>query len=394
MVHQHFMLVPAFTVAENIALGLPRAIGSQPLRARIDAVGAKTGFRLDPDALVATLSVGEQQQLEILKALVRDVSLLILDEPTAVLAPGAARELLQWIRSFAQGGRSAVLITHKLDEALAIADDVTVLRKGIDVLHATASEVDRATLIQAMLGEAPAEPPAPIQEPTPGRPVVTAQDLCITDSRGSPRVKGVSLELRAGELVGLAAVEGSGQRELLRAIAGRLQPHAGRLSLPARIGFVPEDRHSEAIIEEFTIVENVALHDLASQRGWMRWAQHRASAEAIISAFEVRAPSIDTPMGALSGGNQQRFVFGREAHMTPDLLVCENPTRGLDVRAAASIHRRLRLCTQQGAAVVIYSSDLDDLLSLADRILVMYDGSLVQVPRDRDVAGRAMLGVA
>lgn len=393
MVHQHFMLVPAFTVAENIGLGLPRAGDSGPLRARIDALGAKTGFRLDPDALAASLSVGEQQQLEILKALVRDVSLLILDEPTAVLAPEAARELLQWIHSFAQGDRSAVLITHKLDEALAIADDVTVLRRGVDVLRAKASEVSRAVLIRAMLGDAPDEPPITLQAAVPGRPVVTAHDLWITDSRGTPRVKGVSFELRSGELVGIAAVEGSGQRELLRAIAGRLHAQAAQLHLPARIGFVPEDRHGEAIIEEFTIVENMALHDLAAQRGWMRWTRHRASAESVVNAYEVRTSSVDAPMRALSGGNQQRFVFGREAHTIPDLLVCENPTRGLDVRAAASIHRRLRYCTQQGAAVVFFSSDLDEILSLVDRILVMYDGSLVEVPKDRDRAGRAMLGV-
>ena len=391
MVHQHFTNVSEMTVAENVALGGRGNLDLRETASRITALGADTGLRLEPDAIVATLPVGAQQRLEIVKALVRGARTLILDEPTAVLAPEESRELLTWLRAFADAGHSVVLITHKLVEALTVVDEVTVLRHGRAVLHSAASAMDEARLAEAMLGTELAPPPHVASSPQ-DRMVLRADRLTIVAEDGRPRVRNATFEVRAGEIVGVAGVEGSGQHELLRAIARRLEPNGGTLEAPDEVGFVPEDRHRDAVILDFTLGENVALRGAGSRTGRMGTGEWRRRTAALMETFQIRAPSSDAPMASLSGGNQQRLVLARELADAPAALVVENPTRGLDVRASQLILQRLREAAARGTAVVVYSSDLDEVLAICTRLLVIHDGVVREVPRERDAAGRAMLG--
>ena len=404
MVHQHFTLVPAMTVAENIALGGHGRFDPRAAERRVEALGETTGLRLDPRARVADLGVGAQQRVEILKALARDARILVLDEPTAVLAPAEARELLGHLRRFADAGHAIVLITHKLRDALAIADDVTVLRAGRTVLAEPASTLTESDLARAMLGEGPladetlAREVAPGPSPTSGAPVrgptvARLTGAALEDDRGVVRIRGATLAVESGEILGVAAVEGAGQHELLRALAGRLTPSAGAAVVPATVGFVPEDRHRDALILGFTLVENVALAGAGARRGRMSWREERRRAEALLAEHDVRTSGVDAPASSLSGGNQQRLVLARELGDGPALVVAENPTRGLDVRAAAAVHHALRAARAAGSAVVIHSSDLDEVLALADRVVVVHDGMLRECPADRETVGRAMLGV-
>jgi simple sugar transport system ATP-binding protein len=391
MVHQHFTNVADMTVAENVALGGRGALRLREIAVRIAAIGAETGLRLDSAATVATLPVGAQQRLEIVKALVRGARTLILDEPTAVLAPEESQELLAWLRAFASAGNSVVLITHKLVEALSVVDEVTVLRHGRTVLHRAASDVDQARLAQAMLGTELASLP-PVAASPRDRVVLSADRLTIAAEDGRPRVSNATFAVRAGEIVGIAGVEGSGQHELLRAIARRLAPSGGVLEAPAEVGFVPEDRHRDAVILDFTLAENVALRGAGSRTGRMRASEWRRRAAELIDSFQISARSPDAPMASLSGGSQQRLVLARELADAPDALVVENPTRGLDVRASHLILQRLREAAARGTAVVVYSSDLDEVLAICTRLLVIHDGRVREVSRERDAAGRAMLG--
>jgi general nucleoside transport system ATP-binding protein len=431
MVHQHFALVAAMTVAENVALGGRGRFDHVAAAARVREIGARTGLLLDPDALAGDLGVGAQQRLEIVKALAREARVLVLDEPTAVLAPAEARELLGWVRAFASAGGAAVLITHKLREALAVADDVTVLRRGRTVLAARAGDETEASLAAAMLGEQPSPDAVAIahgvagrgadgiadEVPRPGGPprvqsaadrandrhpasaqvVLRARDLVVRDGRGVARVQGASLEVRAGEIVGVAAVEGAGQHELLRALAGRLAPTSGTVERPDVVGFVPEDRHRDAAILDFTLAENVALAEAGRARGWMDWVARRRATAALLDAHDVRASGPDAPLRALSGGNQQKLVLARELAALGErgrarALVVENPTRGLDIRAAADVAARLRAARDAGVAVVVHAADLDEVLALADRVVVVHEGRVHEVPKDREAVGRAMLG--
>ena len=391
MVHQHFSSVPALTVVENVALGGRGVYRAEEVRARVREVCELVGFELDPDARIGDLSVGAQQRLEIVKALARGARTLILDEPTAVLAPREADDLLAMLRRFADSAGSVVLITHKLPEALAVADDVTVLRDGRTVLAQTVSAVDSVRLAQAMIGGAP-----PIESRHERRAlgaiVVAARALGLRDARGVPRAKDINLEVRAGEIVGIAGVDGAGQHELLLCLAGRLAPWSGRIERPADVGFVPEDRHRDALVLDFDVAENLALRGAGAARGRIAWPQIRTRAAALLTEYDVRAPSSDTRVGTLSGGNQQRLVLARELESRPPLVIVENPTRGLDIAATAAVHDRLRNARDGGTAVVVYSSDLDEVVGLADRLIVMFDGRAREVPLDRDAAGRAMLG--
>jgi ABC-type uncharacterized transport system ATPase subunit len=391
MVHQHFTNVSEMTVAENVALGGRGNLDLRETATRITALGADTGLRLDPNATVATLPVGAQQRLEIVKALVRGARTLILDEPTAVLAPDESRELLTWLRAFADAGNSVVLITHKLAEALSVVDGVTVLRHGRTVLQGDASEMDEARLAQAMLGTELAPLPHVASSPHE-RVVLRADRLTIAAEDGRPRVRNATFAVRAGEIMGVAGVEGSGQHELLRAIAGRLEPSSGTLEAPADVGFVPEDRHRDAVILDFTLAENVALRGAGSRTGRMRTSEWRRRAAELVEAFQIRARSPEAPIASLSGGNQQRLVLARELADAPTALVVENPTRGLDVRASQLILQRLREAAAGGTTVVVYSSDLDEVLAICTRLLVIHDGVVREVPREREAAGRAMLG--
>ena len=395
MVHQHFTAVPAMTVAENVALASGAHGRYQPAKARerVAELAREVGLSLDPDALAGELSVGIQQRLEIVKALARGARVLILDEPTAVLAPAEAEELLAMLRRFAARGNSAVLITHKLREALSVADDVTVLRHGRTTLSAPRSEVDSAILATAMIGRGePQAPPRRAAAAAPDSVVIDARDLVVTDARGVKRVKGATLRVHAGEIVGVAGVEGAGQHELLRALAGRLAPTGGLLRAPERIGFVPEDRQRDALVLDFTLSENVALAGSGSARGRMHWPAIDRRTEELLARYGIVAPGARAPAASLSGGNQQKLVLARELDGAPLALVAENPTRGLDIAATAALQRHLIEARDAGMAVVVYSSDLDEVLALADRLYVMYEGRSREVALDRAVAGRAMLG--
>lgn len=409
MVHQHFTLVPAMTVAENVALGGSGLFDPDRAAARVRTVAAKAGLVLDPFARVENLPVGAQQRCEIVKALARDVRLLILDEPTAVLAPEEAQELLRWVRAYADAGNAVVLITHKLRDALAVADDITVLHRGRVALAAPAHDLSSEQLAAAMLGTSSGPTRAPAlalaletltetashavpASGTPGPVVLAAREARWRDTQGVERVRGVTLDVRAGEIVGIAAVEGSGQHELLRLLAGRLTPSDGQMTLADRVGFVPEDRHRDALLLDAPLVENLALRDAAVRRGRMPWSTLRANTTSLLARFDVRADGPMVEARALSGGNQQKFVLGRELSDAPAALVVENPSRGLDFKATASVQTALRDARDAGTAVVVYSSDLDEVLLLADRVYAMFDGRAVEVPLDREAVGRAMLG--
>lgn len=406
MVHQHFTLVPAMTAAENIALGGHGRLDVHAVAARVQALVERTGLRVDPSARVAALGVGAQQRVEILKALYSNAHLLILDEPTAVLTPPEAEELFAWLRRFVSEGGTAVLVTHKLQEALAVADDVTVLRRGQCVLTASSAQLDMTALVRAVTGDDSGEPfskpdsamsasTAPARRvPLRGACVARLNTVTARDARGVERVREATVDCFAGEIIGLAGVEGSGVHELLRLLAGRLAPSNGVATLPARIGFIPEDRLRDAVIEEFTLTENVALRGAGARRGRMPWPAMAALTAGLMERHDVRAPSPATRAGTLSGGNQQKFVVGRELDEHPVLVVAENPVRGLDIRSTAHVLRELAGSADAGSAVVFYSADIDELLPVADRMLVVFAGRVREVAVERAAVANALVGAA
>ena len=402
MVHQHFTLVPAMTVAENIALGGHGRLHRQETAATVRRIAETTGFALEADARVEDLPVGAQQRVEIAKALARRARIIVLDEPTAVLAPAEADDLLRWLRTYVADGNAAVLITHKLGEALAIADDVTVLRHGRVRYGGSAAETSTASVTAAMLGtDVSRLELSPAPTPVAGGSVsFRAEGLTLRDERGVVKVRDASFLVHGAEIVGVVGVEGSGQRELLRALAGRHELASGRLERPPAVGFVPEDRHRDAVLLDRPLLENVALRGAGARRGTIPWSALASRTATLLRQYDVRAGDSRTRLGALSGGNQQKLVLARELEavdetaVTPHAIVAENPTRGLDVRATADVHARLRAARDRGAAVVIYSSDLDEILSLASRVLVVYAGTVREVAPDRDAAGRAMIGLS
>ena len=391
MVHQHLSLVPSLSVAENLVLGGRGRYRPEAASDLLRTVGASSGLMLPADALARELSIVQQQRLEILKAVSRGARLLILDEPTAVLAPAEVDDLLRWIRAFTASGGSVVLVTHKLREALAVADDVTVLRRGRVVHTGRASESSEATLARAIFPEQSEHPEASAVL-TPGSRVVEASAIEILDARGARRIRAASFTLSRHEIVGIAAVDGSGHGELLAALAGLRHVTSGALRLPERIGLIPADRGREGLIPEFSLSENVALRQLGQRRGLMPWVALAARTAALLVKFGIAAPSPRVPAGTLSGGNQQRLVVARELEHDLDLIVADNPTRGLDVRATRYVHDRLREAAGRGAAVVVHSSDLDEILALATRVLVVFHGDVHEVELDRAAVGRAMLG--
>lgn len=407
MVHQHFTLVPTMTVAENVALGGHG--GFHPRRAadRVRDVAAKAGLVLDPSARVQDLPVGAQQRCEIVKALARNVTLLILDEPTAVLAPAEATELLHWIRGYADAGNAVVLITHKLRDALAVADDITVLYRGRTVLATAARDTDQARVADAMLGGTGGHAAIDVLEDDAsdsveddvhdragamsGQPVLSLNDVSVRDANGVDRLRSATLQVRAGEIVGISAVEGAGQHELLRVLSGRQSPTSGRCTIPDNVGFVPEDRHRDALLLDASLYENTALHSAGTRRGVIDWNGFRRRTLALLQRFDVRAADANALARTLSGGNQQKFVLGRELEGAREALVVENPSRGLDFVATDAVHQALRAARDAGMAVVVYSSDLDEVVRLADRVFAMHNGTLIESVRNREVLGRAML---
>ena len=393
MVHQHFTLVPAMTVAENVALGTRGRFDVRATSDQIRALSQSTGLALDPAARVADLSITARQRLELLKALARDARVLIFDEPTAVLTPDEADDFLQHVRRLADDGRAVVLITHKLREALSVADDITVLRRGSTTLSRSRTEVAPDDLIEAMLGQRTITSSLDRRGNSAGPVVISAEHVAIADARGM-RVRNASFVVRSGEIVGVAAVEGSGHRELLRAVARRLPVSTGTLVSPSVVGFVPDDRHRDGLALSMSLSENLALRDAGERRGIIGWREIDSTTEKLIGDFDVRATGPKSIANELSGGNQQKFVLGRELLGPPPALVVENATRGLDARAAAYIQDRLLLARSSGVAIMAYSTDLDEILSIADRMLVVFEGLVREVPVERELVGRAMLGAA
>ncbi|MEP6618076.1 MAG: ATP-binding cassette domain-containing protein [bacterium] len=403
MVHQHFTLVPSMTVAENLSLGGRGRLRYDAMRARVQSVATRTGFALDPDALIETLPVSAQQRVEIAKALARDASVLILDEPTAVLAPLETEDLLRWLRAYVQAGNTAVLITHKLREALAVADDVTVLRRGRTVYTGSAQEATPEQLTHLMMG-ATTFAQAPTveshrEDKNNSTTIFHAVAASVTGHDGRTSIRAAGFSIQGGDFIGIAAVEGAGQRELLRALAGRLNVSAGQLMRPKHVGFVPEDRHQDAVLLDRSLTENIALRGAGERRGRMDWRALRDRTQTLLTDFDVRALGPHVRLRDLSGGNQQKLVLARElalmsAESDPHALVVENPTRGLDVHAMKEIHIRLRDACARGAAVVMYSSDLDEVLALATRMFVVFSGTVREVPLDRIAIGQAMLGLS
>ena len=400
MVHQHFMLIPVMTVAENIVLAEEPTYGGVMLdvgeaRKRVRELSDRYGLAVDPDAKIQDITVAQQQRVEILKALYRGAEILVLDEPTAVLTPQEAKELFAIIEELKAQGKSIIFISHKLHEVLEVADRVTVLRRGkvIDTVPAEGATVE--SLAKMMVGrevllrvdKAPA---------APADSLLQVEDLHVFDDRGLEKVRGVSFQVRAGEIVAIAGVDGNGQTELIDALTGLLRPASGTVAVAGRsadhgataremldlgVGHIPEDRQRRGLVLEFSIAENIALHDYnqqpASKAGWLYPNRLIARARQLIKDFDVRGGGPRTPGGALSGGNQQKVVVAREVARNPKVLIAAQPTRGLDVGAIEYVHRRLVAERDGGRAVLLVSLELEEVLSLADRILVMFEGEIV-----------------
>jgi simple sugar transport system ATP-binding protein len=419
MVHQHFMLVPVFTAAENVVLGqeLMRPAGFLNRRAAADQVRALSqahGLEVDPDAYVKDLAVGVQQRVEILKLLYRQADILILDEPTAVLTPQESDELFKVMRSLVGAGKSIIFITHKLREVLEVADRITVLRRGAVVGTTTPAKASRAKLAEMMVGR---QVRLEVQKSAhqAGEVVLEVHDLVTMNDRRQVSVDGVSLEVREGEVLGIAGVQGNGQTELVEVITGLRKPLSGHVRLegqdvtgatPRRItelgaAHVPEDRQRDGLVLPYSVADNLVLQTYYRPpfaRGVvLQEAEIRKSAEARIGEFDIRTPSAATPAGSLSGGNQQKVIVAREFSRPIRLLVASQPTRGLDVGSIEYIHGRILEKRDEGTAVLLVSPELDEILELSDRIAVMYRGRIVAtVAADRvtkEQVGLLMAGV-
>ena len=400
-VQQHLSLVPSMTVAENVALaGRHLAQGFSPIEAakRVANIAEAVGLDVNPGAVVGTLSVAAQQRAEIIKAISHDPRVLFLDEPTAALSPTGARDLFIWLRNFVSLGHAAVVITHRMREALEYGDVITVLRRGSTVLATAARDVGETALFDAVLGgfeaHATSTPPARLSLAGDAPHGIVLNNVCVDDASGVTRLRNASFTIHPGEILGVAGVDGSGQRELLRVISGRLAPTRGSVTIPDAIGFVPEDRLQDALIGELSLTENFALRGAGARRGVMHWRAVRSRTDGAMAQYDVRGRGAGTVAAALSGGNQQKFVLARELDGTTRLLVAENPARGLDVRAATAVFDRMRQARAAGSIVVVYSPDIDEILDLADRVVVCFGGSVREVPCSADFIGSALIGAA
>jgi simple sugar transport system ATP-binding protein len=416
MVHQHFMLIPVMSVAENIVLGVEPHNGPfldiDGAEKRVRDLSERFGLAVRPHALIESISVGMQQRVEILKALYRGAEILILDEPTAVLTPQEAEELFEIIRALQAEGKSIIFISHKLGEVLAIADRITVLRRGKTIETVPREGATEEGLARLMVGR---EVLLRVEKPVadPGEPLLTVEDLRVLDERKLEAVRGISLEVRAGEIVGIAGVDGNGQSELVEAITGLRRPESGRIvaagevitdagareSLEAGVGHIPEDRQRRGLVLDFSLAENIALKDYCeepdSKWGWLFPKRLLARAKRLLTEFDVRGGGPRTLAASLSGGNQQKVVVAREVSRDPRILVAAQPTRGLDVGAIEFVHRRLVTERDEGRAILLVSFELDEILSLSDRILVVYEGRVVgeyQPDVSEEELGIAMTG--
>lgn len=397
-VEQHFSLVPAMTVAENVLLATEGPFSRYSPRAaaeRVARIAQSANLPVEPGALVGDLSVAAQQRTEIVKALATDASLLILDEPTAVLTPIESEDLFRWLRSFVETGRTAVVITHRIREALQHGDSLAVLRGGRTVLTGDRDELSRDQVVSAIMGAPTSTSVAPrrLRSTLPaGEILATLRKVTVADDGEVSRLQDVDLEIRRGEIIGVAGVEGSGQHELLRLLAGRLCPTSGSVSLPERVGFIPEDRLRDALVATMSLTENQAIRGLGARAGLIDWSAMASATRASIDAFSVRTRDERQIAATLSGGNQQKFVLARELGEQPSMIVAENPTRGLDVRSSVDVMAQLATASDAGSAVVLYSSDLEDLIGFVDRLLVCFSGTVKEVTPDFEAAGSAMLG--
>jgi len=415
MVHQHFQLVPVFDVVEAVSLGAESVRG--PLgtfdrtaaRARVVELSERHGLDVNPDARIEDLPVGVRQRVEILKVLYRQSDILVLDEPTAVLTPSEAGELFAIVRGLARAGTTVIFITHKLNEVLEVADRITVLRRGRVAGTVEPQAATRETLANLMVGR-DVELTVVKGPATPGDVVLSVRDLHVRDDREHPAVRGVNLEVRAGEIVALAGVQGNGQTELVEAIVGLRTPDSGTIwmdghettSLSPRqvsdlgVAHVPEDRMRDGLIGAMTVAENFVLdtyhREPYSRRGSLHPAAIADGAASAVHDYDVRTPSIETLAGALSGGNQQKVVVAREFSRPVKLVVAAQPTRGLDVGSIEYIHRRLVEQRDAGAAVLIVSTELDEVLAVGDRVAVMLGGTIVDVLEGTD-ATRERIGM-
>ncbi|HGS2309911.1 TPA: ABC transporter ATP-binding protein [Streptococcus pneumoniae] len=397
MVHQHFMLVEAFTVAENIILGSELTkngvLDIAGASKEIKALSERYGLSVDPSAKVADISVGAQQRVEILKTLYRGADILIFDEPTAVLTPSEIDELMAIMKNLVKEGKSIILITHKLDEIRAVSDRVTVIRRGKSIETVEIAGATNADLAEMMVGRSVSFKTEK-QASKPKEVVLSIKDLVVNENRGVPAVKNLSLDVRAGEIVGIAGIDGNGQSELIQAITGLRKVESGSIELKGdsivglhprqitelSVGHVPEDRHRDGLILEMMISENIALQtyykEPHSKNGILNYSNITSYAKKLMEEFDVRAASELVPAAALSGGNQQKAIIAREIDRDPDLLIVSQPTRGLDVGAIEYIHKRLIEERDNGKAVLVVSFELDEILNVSDRIAVIHDGKI------------------
>lgn len=397
MVHQHFMLVEAFTVAENIILGKETAKGGvldlkQAIK-DIEELSQRYGLAVDPNAKIDDISVGAQQRVEILKTLYRGADILIFDEPTAVLTPSEIHELMEIMKNLVKEGKSIILITHKLDEIRAVADRVTVIRRGksiqtVDVAGATSQE-----LAEMMVGHSVSFTTAK-KAAQPKEIVLSIKNIVVNENRGVPAVKNLSLDVRAGEIVGIAGIDGNGQSELVQAITGLRKVKSGSITIKDQevtkystrkitelsVGHVPEDRHRDGLVLDMTMAENMALQtyykEPMSKKGILNFSYMNEYARKLMKEFDVRGAGEFVLARGFSGGNQQKAIIAREIDRDPDLLVVSQPTRGLDVGAIEYIHKRLIQERDKGKAVLVVSFELDEILNLSDRIAVIHDGKI------------------
>ena len=420
MVHQHFMLIPPLSVAENVILGHETVgpagtVDLRQARQQVTALAKRYGLEVDPAARVADLSVGMQQRVEILKALYRGARLLIMDEPTAVLTPQEAQGLFEILRSLADEDKAIIFITHKLGEVIDIADKITVMRHGRVVATTTPQESSPADLARLMVGR-PVMLQVDKRPAKPGPAVMQIQNLVIEDDRRHAAVDGVELVIHSGEIVGVAGVEGNGQNELVEAIVGLRQPRSGTIRLNGRdvtrtdargfitlgVGHIPADRHRMGVVLEHSIADNLVLSTYDRSpfaSGIVRQlAAVLSYARKLISSFDIRAKSPAQSVGSLSGGNQQKVVAARELGRNPKILIASQPTRGLDVGSIEFIHKQIVQQRDAGLGVLLVSSELDEVLSLSDRVAVIYRGRIVGVLEgnaiERDKIGLMMAGAA
>ncbi len=400
MVHQHFMLVDVFTVTENIILGKEKTkagrIDIRKAEKEVREISERYGLAVDPRAKIAEISVGMQQRVEILKTLYRGAEILIFDEPTAVLTPQEIKELIQIMKTLIKEGKSIILITHKLKEIIDVCDRVTVIRKGKGIGTVNVNETNVNELAHLMVGrevvfKTEKSPAQPKQE------VLQINNLVVKDSRGVHAVNGLDLSVRAGEIVGIAGVDGNGQTELIEAITGLRKSESGSILLNGKelihstprkitetgVGHIPQDRHKHGLVLNYPIGENMVLQTYYqkpfSKAGILNFNEIYEKARTLIKEFDVRTPSEFTLARALSGGNQQKAIIGREIDRNPDLLLAAQPTRGLDVGAIEFIHKRLIEQRDQGKAVLLVSFELDEIINISDRVAVIFEGKIVAI---------------